>query len=151
MNGFKRTHREIVYIVKICEATLRQRLNEFTSTSSGRLTVEQFQNIWLEEAEDPPCFTNDKTGKRKADDIENTDETEEEIHEQMQNALNATNLRSVLEGLKGQDADLATLDADLEVSSALCSKEEIEFKTMLWTDMNSDWLKTQHGIYSCLY
>ena len=33
------------------------RLAEFEATSSSGLTVEEFQNIDLEEEADPPCFT----------------------------------------------------------------------------------------------
>jgi len=38
-------------------------LAEFEATPSGQLTVDEFQNIDLEEEMDPPCFTE---GKRKA-------------------------------------------------------------------------------------
>jgi len=41
-------------------------LDEFRNTPSSELTIEDFQNIWLEETCDPPSFSNArKKGKRK--------------------------------------------------------------------------------------
>ena len=57
MNNFRRTVREVVYVVKVTEITISQRLNEFSSTESGELTVDQFRSVQLENAHDPPAFT----------------------------------------------------------------------------------------------
>lgn len=56
MNGFRRTERQIVRTVHICEATLRRRLAEFASTPSSKLSTEEFEGIWLEHEADPPSF-----------------------------------------------------------------------------------------------
>ncbi|KAJ3085738.1 transcription factor TFIIIB subunit brf1 [Quaeritorhiza haematococci] len=56
MNGFRRTSQEIIHTVKICESTLRKRLQEFKETPSSELTVSDFQTIWLEQSADPPSF-----------------------------------------------------------------------------------------------
>ncbi|KAI9002379.1 cyclin-like protein [Gaertneriomyces semiglobifer] len=56
MNGFKRTHREIVMVAKISEATIRKRLTEFANTQSAQLSVEDFRRTWLEETEMPPAY-----------------------------------------------------------------------------------------------
>ena len=41
-------------------------MDEFRNTPSSELTIEDFQNIWLEETCDPPSFKNSrKKGKRK--------------------------------------------------------------------------------------
>ena len=56
MNNFRRTVREVVYVVKVTEITINQRLNEFSSTESGELTVEQFRSVQLENTHDPPAF-----------------------------------------------------------------------------------------------
>lgn len=56
MNNFRRTVREVVYIVKVTETTISTRLNEFSSTESGELTVDQFRSVQLENAHDPPSF-----------------------------------------------------------------------------------------------
>ncbi|KAL1925245.1 uncharacterized protein VTP21DRAFT_128 [Calcarisporiella thermophila] len=56
MNGFRRTEQEIIHVVKIAEITLRRRLNEFKKTPSSKLTVRDFQSVWLEDECDPPAF-----------------------------------------------------------------------------------------------
>ncbi|KAI5286603.1 transcription factor TFIIIB subunit brf1, partial [Ascosphaera acerosa] len=57
MNNFRRTVREVVYVVKVTELTIQQRLNEFSVTESAQLTVDQFRSVQLENASDPPAFT----------------------------------------------------------------------------------------------
>ena len=88
MNNFRRTVREVVYVVKVTEITISQRLNEFSSTESGELTVDQFRSVQLENAHDPPAFTKAREDrkpsrrvKRKAPEtaaeIEDDPDTEE--------------------------------------------------------------------------
>lgn len=77
MNNFRRTVREVVYVVKVTEVTINQRLNEFSTTDSGDLTVDQFRSVQLESAHDPPSFTHSKIGKnRKRKAAEPAAETE---------------------------------------------------------------------------
>ncbi|OJJ39406.1 hypothetical protein ASPWEDRAFT_104100 [Aspergillus wentii DTO 134E9] len=64
MNNFRRTVREVVYVVKVTEITISQRLNEFSSTESGELTVDQFRSVQLENSHDPPSFTRAKEGRK---------------------------------------------------------------------------------------
>jgi transcription factor IIIB subunit 2 len=64
MNNFRRTIREVVYVVKVTEVTISQRLNEFSSTESGELTVDQFRSVQLENAHDPPSFTRARLGHK---------------------------------------------------------------------------------------
>lgn len=80
MNNFRRTVREVVYVVKVTELTIHQRLNEFKATESGELTVDQFRSVELESAQDPPAFRRAKEGanKRKAAEIEEDEEGEEQ-------------------------------------------------------------------------
>ncbi|MBW0474835.1 hypothetical protein O181_014550 [Austropuccinia psidii MF-1] len=65
MNGFRRSVLEIVQVVKMADVTIKKRLEEFRATASGKMTVEQFRTIWLEETEDPPAFKKHKTKRRK--------------------------------------------------------------------------------------
>ncbi|PGG98925.1 transcription factor IIIB 90 kDa subunit [Blastomyces parvus] len=64
MNNFRRTVREVVYVVKVTELTIHQRLNEFKATESGDLTVDQFRSVQLENSHDPPSFTQGKRLKQ---------------------------------------------------------------------------------------
>ncbi|KAJ3039196.1 transcription factor TFIIIB subunit brf1 [Rhizophlyctis rosea] len=77
MHGFNRTPREIVLQVKICEATLKNRLAEFSQTPSAQLSVEDFSSIWLDRAEDPPAFARHQT-KRHIEGGEAGEDGEEE-------------------------------------------------------------------------
>ena len=65
MNNFRRSVREMVFIVKVQEQTIFNRLDEFRATESSGLTVEEFRSIDLERTADPPAFTQDKDGKKK--------------------------------------------------------------------------------------
>lgn len=66
MNNFRRTVREVVYVVKVTEITIHQRLNEFKATESGGLTVDQFRSVQLESSHDPPAFTRSKNATKAA-------------------------------------------------------------------------------------
>ena len=60
-HGFKRTTKQIVNVVHVCDETIRKRLDEFSRTESARLTKEEFDKIVItkdyeEGGMDPPCF-----------------------------------------------------------------------------------------------
>lgn len=56
MNHFRRSIAEIVQVVKIADITLRKRLDDFKQTPSGKLTIDDFRNIWLEQENEPPAY-----------------------------------------------------------------------------------------------
>ncbi|KAH9990267.1 hypothetical protein F4779DRAFT_623850 [Xylariaceae sp. FL0662B] len=57
MWNFRRTVREVVYVVKVTTHTIEQRLDEFTVTESSDLSIEDFLNQeFLESRHDPPAF-----------------------------------------------------------------------------------------------
>ncbi|KAL8816866.1 MAG: hypothetical protein Q9223_004202 [Gallowayella weberi] len=68
MNNFRRTVREVVYIVKVAEVTVSKRLDEFKSTESSGLTVAQFRDPDLSPPPqaDPPAFKSKEKAKAKA-------------------------------------------------------------------------------------
>ncbi|KAG4304404.1 hypothetical protein PORY_002114 [Pneumocystis oryctolagi] len=70
MNNFRRSVEEIVHIVKVGDLTVRKRLEEFKTTASGDLTVQDFRTIWLEQTHDPPSYLQGKKKERKQRDIE---------------------------------------------------------------------------------
>ncbi|KAK9534159.1 hypothetical protein VZT92_009224 [Zoarces viviparus] len=57
MHDFRRTIKEIISVVKVCETTLRKRLTEFEDTPTSQLTIEEFMKMDLDEECDPPSFT----------------------------------------------------------------------------------------------
>uniref|UniRef100_A0A8D0GCD6 Transcription factor TFIIB cyclin-like domain-containing protein n=1 Tax=Sphenodon punctatus TaxID=8508 RepID=A0A8D0GCD6_SPHPU len=62
MHDFRRTVKEVIRVVKVCESTLRKRLTEFEDTPTSQLTIDEFMKIDLEQECDPPSFT---AGQRK--------------------------------------------------------------------------------------
>ncbi|KAI9268764.1 hypothetical protein BY458DRAFT_436724 [Sporodiniella umbellata] len=60
MNGFRRTLREMVYVVKVAETTIMKRLDEFNKTESAQLSVTDFRTVWLEKRANPPSFTKNR-------------------------------------------------------------------------------------------
>ena len=76
MHNFRRTVREVVYIVKVTNHTIQNRLSEFKFTESSKMSVEDFlKQDFLESSHDPPSFyqksdeyrklIEDKSRKRK--------------------------------------------------------------------------------------
>ncbi|XP_057272128.1 transcription factor IIIB 90 kDa subunit isoform X3 [Pezoporus wallicus] len=57
MHDFRRTVKEVIRVVKVCESTLRKRLTEFEDTPTSQLTIDEFMKIDLEGECDPPSFT----------------------------------------------------------------------------------------------
>jgi transcription factor IIIB subunit 2 len=87
MHNYRRTIKEVVYIVKVTSATIQKRLDEFKLTPSSQLTIKDFlNNEMLEQQFDPPSFyekqpefiANKKTKKRRRKGIV---ESEEEVDE----------------------------------------------------------------------
>ncbi|XP_054618112.1 BRF1 RNA polymerase III transcription initiation factor subunit b [Dunckerocampus dactyliophorus] len=57
MHKFRRTVKEVIGVVKVCQATLRKRLTEFEDTPTSQLTIDEFMKVDLEQECDPPSFT----------------------------------------------------------------------------------------------
>ncbi|KAM3870912.1 transcription factor IIIB 90 kDa subunit-like [Diretmus argenteus] len=62
MHDFRRTVKEIIGVVKVCETTLRKRLTEFEDTPTSQLTIAEFMKTDLDHECDPPSF---KAGEQK--------------------------------------------------------------------------------------
>ncbi|OQO07814.1 hypothetical protein B0A48_06605 [Cryoendolithus antarcticus] len=58
MNNFKRTVREVVFVAKIADQTIAERIREFRSTKSAGLTVAQFREVGvrIKHQADPPSL-----------------------------------------------------------------------------------------------
>uniref|UniRef100_A0A8C7SM68 Transcription factor IIIB 90 kDa subunit n=1 Tax=Oncorhynchus mykiss TaxID=8022 RepID=A0A8C7SM68_ONCMY len=85
MHEFRRTIKEIISVVKVCEATLRKRLNEFEDTPTSQLTIEEFMKVDLDQECDPPSFIAGQRKKRMKlleEELEKKiDDVQGEIHE----------------------------------------------------------------------
>ncbi|KAI8804105.1 cyclin-like protein [Cladochytrium replicatum] len=167
MHGFNRTKREIVRVVKICEATLQKRLDEFQETPSSKLTVSDFQTIWLEEQMDPPAFLKHKKRAAAAEEGEGEDEdgaetprgsqdgegenegdADGEDEESLETEMDALMADEKIQRLLNTDEDLPEeayifLDDDADIRNVLLEEHEIQNKTEFWMEENKDWLEKQ--------
>ncbi|KAF2444993.1 BRF1-domain-containing protein [Karstenula rhodostoma CBS 690.94] len=80
MNNFRRTVREVVYVVKVADTTINQRLYEYRRTQSAQLSVKQFREYapLLKTKIAPPAVylrqereEREEARKRKASELEN--------------------------------------------------------------------------------
>ncbi|KAK5873432.1 hypothetical protein PBY51_018472 [Eleginops maclovinus] len=83
MHKFRRTVKDVIGVVKVCQTTLRKRLTEFEDTPTSQLTIDEFMKVDLEQECDPPSFTASKH-KAKMQQLEHElarklDEVEGEI------------------------------------------------------------------------
>ncbi|XP_051813795.1 BRF1 RNA polymerase III transcription initiation factor subunit a isoform X1 [Acanthochromis polyacanthus] len=131
LHDFRRTIKEIISIVKVCEATLRKRLVEFEDTPTSQLTIEEFMKVDLDQECDPPCFTAGLK-KIKAQQLEmelrkKIDEVSDEIQE-YQDEIDAEleNSRPKLRGIyAAYTRDVPNSDM-LSSSSKSADGEELE-------------------------
>lgn len=135
IHGFRRTEAEVVRVVRICETTLKRRLEEFAATPSGGLTPEEFEGVWLEQEIDPPSFT--KNRKRV--------ETAGRMTSFTLNAPPpATQTEIVSRPFEAPDeTTFSDLDDDEEVTSVLLEADEVAMKTRIWSALNKDYLKEE--------
>uniref|UniRef100_A0A3B3UGS2 Transcription factor IIIB 90 kDa subunit n=1 Tax=Poecilia latipinna TaxID=48699 RepID=A0A3B3UGS2_9TELE len=57
MHKFRRSVKDVIGVVKVCQTTLRKRLTEFEDTPTSQLTIDEFMRVDLEQECDPPSFT----------------------------------------------------------------------------------------------
>uniref|UniRef100_A0A672HJG5 Transcription factor IIIB 90 kDa subunit n=1 Tax=Salarias fasciatus TaxID=181472 RepID=A0A672HJG5_SALFA len=57
MHKFRRSVKDVIGVVKVCQTTLRKRLTEFEDTPTSQLTIDEFMRVDLETECDPPAFT----------------------------------------------------------------------------------------------
>lgn len=153
MNGYKRTIREIVLVVKICEGTLRTRLKEFQQTDSGQLSKATFEAINLDESANPPSFVQHHKRKEQTsisavlpiEEIEEQPEIEEEeLINEAQTLVSKDN--DFHPNAPTKEDTLSDLDDDPEVINSLAmSDDETAFKKELWMAENQDWVKKREA------
>lgn len=68
MHGYNRSVQDLVGIVNMSTSTIRKRLTEFAETPSGKLNLDEFETVDLEEEQDPPIFKENKLKAREKDD-----------------------------------------------------------------------------------
>lgn len=66
MHECPRTLKEVVEVVRVCDKTVRHRIEEFLVTPSAGLTLEELHRIELEQEEDPPAFARRRSKEEQA-------------------------------------------------------------------------------------
>ncbi|KAM9341454.1 BRF1 general transcription factor IIIB subunit a [Symphorus nematophorus] len=137
MHDFRRTIKEIVSVVKVCETTLRKRLIEFEDTPTSQLTIEEFMRVDLDQECDPPCFTRGLKKKKvqeleielkkKMDDVEDEIQGyQDEIDAELE--MSRPKLRGVYAAYAKEDGEN---DDNLSTSSKTADGEEPEEEDVL--------------------
>lgn len=167
LHGLHCSIKDVIKVVKVCETTIRKRLNEFGDTPSSKLTLEEFLSIDLEGEEDPPCY---KTARRKHKEecTQEKQENELELKEELSKEIGELQVKidKALEKsrkkLKGpyaryaQVANEAVADgADLRTDEERLTMEIIEsttvetIKTVL-TDGDQQQMKGDNNLFDSI-
>uniref|UniRef100_A0A674CT22 Transcription factor IIIB 90 kDa subunit n=1 Tax=Salmo trutta TaxID=8032 RepID=A0A674CT22_SALTR len=121
MHEFRRTIKEIISVVKVCEATLRKRLNEFEDTPTSQLTIEEFMKVDLDQECDPPSFIAGQRKKRMKlleEELEKKiDDVQGEIHEyqdeiEMELEQSRPKLRGMYASCEEEDDEISLPDGE---------------------------------------
>ena len=132
LHGFERTLKEIIYVVRVGEMTIRKRLMEFRQTASSQLTPQEFETIDLEEECDPPAFQKARALQRSRLLRKALEVTGESVV-----GVESADTPATQESENFSDAE------DEEVTEIMLSELESARKAEIWTDMNSEYLKEQ--------
>ena len=135
MHGYRRSHREILDVVRVCDSTLRRRLLEFVSTPSSALTFVEFEQqnaadegveptAVLDDGHNPPAFT---YSVQREQDVERAARRKQEVAAQLlakgivdadverQWELEVSQLLQLPAFAALEDKQPVTLDADLSL------------------------------------
>ena len=153
MNNYRRTIREVVYLVKVSDMTIQKRLNEFKVTPSSDLTVEEFRNRGhtLEGECDPPAFNRKSRPRQKRRKKNNGTAEDEQVSDQEQsNASSANSSRenSVAVGSRRAQSDNVAMPPppvpiDPELL-AVPSQSPSESAIITTSSSNFDSIPTEH-------
>ncbi|XP_052196391.1 transcription factor IIIB 60 kDa subunit-like isoform X5 [Diospyros lotus] len=127
-HGLKCTKLEIVRLVHICEATLTKRLMEFENTESGGLT----------DLDTPENGNKEEPFSRSASKGPATDNVA--INEDTCDKFNGVDGMSNI--ADDEQENFSDID-DNEVDSYLLNEQEKQYKEMIWTKLNEEYLEEQ--------
>ncbi|KAG7219875.1 hypothetical protein INR49_018808 [Caranx melampygus] len=142
MYEFRRTIKEIVSIVKVCESTLRKRLVEFEDTPTSQLTIEEFMKIDLDQECDPPCFTAGLQ-KKRFQQVRTRVSTHVELN---QGRAFTTRLRSNRRSLKGWTCVLSGTELSPSPQESNQSLSVLYLRALLSTTHNPGVMTSFHSV-----
>lgn len=123
-HGFKRSTQQILHVVRVCNDTIRKRLEEFENTLVASLTREEFENLDLENPDlaesNPPSFKPQKASEKRALDYTPT------------------------YAIKYEEENEFLSDVeDEEINENILTPEESQLKSIMWNSLNSEWIEGQ--------
>jgi len=128
LHGFRRSAQQILRTVKVCNDTIRKRLEVFQSLPVAALTRDEFESLNLESEEwgesDPPCFRGTQTS------------------EPVLAVTAAPRCEPAALPMEPATDSYSDLDDD-EINDIILSPEESALKRILWDHINSEWLEKQ--------
>ncbi|CAI9744207.1 transcription factor IIIB 90 kDa subunit-like [Octopus vulgaris] len=143
--GFNRTVKNLIHVVKVCESTIRKRLNEFEVTPSSQLTIEEFSKIDLEQEMDPPSFSagskKRKVEQNKLDDKCKLNELTFEvtnIQKEIEKALEARKPRGIFASYSKVCDDADSIASEIndslndlcsEIQESICPEKKAMFES----------------------
>jgi transcription factor IIIB subunit 2 len=159
MNHFQRSLKDIMYVVKMSPETIRRRLIEFASTASGNLTIGDFRSTWLEQSANPPAFSQNNTEntEKEIEMLENSTAKEiKEFYESRKELISLEVKKATEAFAEAADPEIDRFDPNLEelqkdsdmedeLDQFILTEEEVEAKTMVWTQENKTYLEEQEN------
>lgn len=164
IHGFKRNTKQITDVVHVCDETIKRRLDEFSKTSTARMTSQDLENPeFLKEfskSSDPPAFTRNRLKekelllmKKHAQDIEKsfknplsikeTEITENSVQENIGLSDNFNKEKITEKNTFVESEDLSEME-DNEISKYIVSHDEYKLKKLLWEILFKDWIEQQN-------
>ncbi|KAI8073046.1 hypothetical protein BC940DRAFT_250460 [Gongronella butleri] len=127
INGFKRSVREMIYVVRVGDQTIQKRLREFGDTESAKLSVKDFRDIWLETECDPPAFLRNRHDNDRI--------KEEVVHDQAASStVSSPSIQSIQNAVAADAAAVAAAQSvSAPVSPTLEGSTLVEPNTQLQT------------------
>lgn len=126
-HGFRRSAQQVLRTVKVCNDTIRKRLEEFQNLPVAALTRDEFEALNLDSEEwgesDPPCFR----GIQSSEPVL---------------AVTAGKVEPPALPVEPTKDSYSDVDDD-EINDIILSPEESALKRILWNHINSEWLEKQ--------
>ena len=156
MHGFQTSQRDVVRVVKICESTVKKRLNEFSKTASAQLSVDEFRITDLATESNPPCFraVHIENVEEDKDEGDDEDAGPEALSSEISTILHSKEMdtiRSAPISRQWQDTPVdENVEAwsdlnDSEIEMFLLDDSETKEKTEVWEENNRDWTRLQEA------
>ena len=167
IHGFKRNTKQITDVVHVCDETIKRRLDEFTRTTTAKMTPQDLDlpdKLNLKEHRDPPAFTRNRMKekefesiKKHADEIQKCFKEPYPIKDQSETCertslLNQSESYTItskaseemkIDQMMVKDNEELSDIEDEEASRYIVSNDEYKLKKLLWEILFNDWIEEQ--------